>query len=122
MEELLRQQGSDSDKSKQVLDQMESLEKILLEKGITQETLQRMQRLEHELLEMENAGYENDKDKTRRSETGIDRKQERLIQKLEEIRGSGSEDELLRRNRILMSPDYQKRVKDYFNDSNNREL
>ena len=117
MEELLRQNGSDSDKGKQVLDQMESLERILLEKGITQETLQRMQRLEHELLEMENAGYENNKEKRRRSETGIDRNQKRLIQKLEEIKGSGAEDELLRRNRIPMSPDYQRRVKDYFNNS-----
>ena len=41
---------------------MEELEKLLLEKGITSETIQNMQKIEHELLKLEKATFNQNED------------------------------------------------------------
>jgi len=50
---------------------MDDLEKILLEKGITKESLEKMQKIEHELLKLEKASFDKNKDKKRKSRTNI---------------------------------------------------
>ena len=114
LQEMLDQQGRGGQKGKSVLNQMEELEKILLEKGITKESLERMQKLEHELLEMEDADLKRNKDSKRKAETNKYEQQFREIEDLNHKRESGNEDEILRRKRLELSPDYKKRVKEYF--------
>ncbi len=114
MQKLLDREGKGSQKGKSVLNQMEDLEKILLEKGITKESLERMQQLEHELLEMENATLERNKDSKRKAETNQLEQQFRDIDELDELKKSGREDELLKRKRLELYPDYKNRVKEYF--------
>ena len=114
MQKLLDREGQGGQNGKSVLSQMEALEKILLEKGITRESLQRMQQLEHELLEMENATLERNKDSKRKAETNKQEQQVRDIDALNELKRSGREDELLKRKRLELSPDYKNRVKEYF--------
>ena len=63
---------------------MENLERLLLEKGITNETLDRMQELEHELLELENANMKRNKDTKRGSETNEGENGMREIESLED--------------------------------------
>jgi hypothetical protein len=114
LKELLDQQGSGSQSGKNALDSMEELEKILLEKGFTRETLERMRQLEYELLELENASMKKERDSKREATTNKKEYQrsemeEILLQKLLE-----DEKERLRRENIRMNPDYQKRVKEYF--------
>jgi len=79
--------GSQAGKS--VLKQMEELEKILLEKGITRESLERMQKLEHELLELENASLKRNQDNKRKSETNVLEQDFREIQELKLKRQMG---------------------------------
>lgn len=114
MQKLLDREVKGSQKGKSVLNQMEDLEKILLEKGITKESLERMQQLEHELLEMENATLERNKDSKRKAETNQLEQQFRDIDELDELKKSGREDELLKRKRLELYPDYKNRVKEYF--------
>ncbi len=114
LREMLDRQGGGGQKGKAVLNQMEELEKILLEKGITKESLDRMQKLEHELLEMENAALERNKDTKRKAKTNRYEQQVREIDALKQSKESGNEDEILRRKRLELSPDYKKRVKEYF--------
>ena len=114
LQELLDGEGSGSQAGKKALDKMEELEKILLEKGFTQETLERMRQLEYELLELENASMKKERDSKRESTTNKTEyersgEEEMLLKKLLE-----EETEQLRRENIRMNPDYQKRVKDYF--------
>ncbi len=114
LKELLDQQGSGGKEGKQALDAMEELERMLLEKGFTKETLERMQKLEYELLELENASLKKKKDNKREATTNFKefdpgKQQEILWKKLK-----GEEKELLRRENIRMQPDYQKKVKNYF--------
>ena len=99
---------------------MEELEKLLLEKGITKETLSRMQELEHELLELENADLTRNKDKKRESETNRLMESNREIKALEELYERQKEDEQLKRKRLDLSPDYKAKVKEYFDQEINR--
>ena len=114
LKELIDQQGAGSEPGKRALDSMEELEKILLEKGFTQETLNRMKQLEYELLELENASLKNERDSKREATTNrkdYERspEEELLLQRLLE-----DEKEFLRRENLRLNPDYQKRVKEYF--------
>ncbi len=114
LKDLLDQQGSGSKEGKKALDAMEELERLLLEKGMTEETLERMQELEYELLELENASLKKKKDNKREATTNVRefdarKEQEMLWKKLR-----GEEKELLRRENIRMNPEYQEKVKSYF--------
>jgi len=114
LQKILDKEGGGGQKGKAALDQMENLEKILLEKGITRETLDRMQELEHELLELENASMKRNKDTKRESETNDAENELREIEALKNSRELRNENETLRRKRLELSPEYKKRVKEYF--------
>lgn len=118
LQEILNREGGGGQKGKAALNQMEELEKILLEKGITKESLDRMQKLEHELLEMENAALERNKDSKRKGETSRLEEQFREIDALKHSKETGNEDEILKRKRLELAPDYKKRVKEYFDQDN----
>ena len=114
MQKILDQEGTGGQKGKSVMSQMEELEKILLEKGISKESIERMQQLEHELLEMENATLQRNKDTKRKAETNTQEQQFREIDALDQLIESSKENEILRRKRLELSPDYKNRVKQYF--------
>jgi len=118
LQKILDKEGVGGQKGKAVLNKMEELEKILLEKGITKESLDRMQKLEHELLELENAAMERNKDKKRKSETSRFEEQYRDIDELKYKKEAGYDDEILRRKKLELAPDYKKRVKKYFEQEN----
>lgn len=114
LKQLLDQQGSTGEKGKQTLDAMEELERMLLEKGFNEETLERMQNLEYELLELENASLKKKKDNKREATTNLKEYDARKQQEILWKKLKGEEKELLRRENIRMQPDYQKKVKNYF--------
>lgn len=114
LQKILDEEGGGGQKGKSALSQMEELERILLEKGITDETLDRMQKLEHELLELENANMKRNKDTKREAETNERENEFRDIQDLEGSKKFRNENENLRRKRLELSPEYKKRVKEYF--------
>ena len=114
LKEFLDKEGRGSQAGKSVLNQMEELEKILLEKGITRESLERMQKLEHELLELENASLKRNQDNKRKSETNDLEQEFREIEELKLKRRLGVEDEILRRKSLELSPEFKRKVKRYF--------
>lgn len=114
LKQLLDQKGSGAKEAKQALDAMEELEKMLLEKGFGKETLERMQKLEYELLELENASLKKKKDNKREATTNLKEYDPRKQQEILWKKLKGEEKELLRRENIRMQPDYRKKVKTYF--------
>jgi hypothetical protein len=114
LKDLLGQQGEGGKQGKEALDSMEKLERMLLEKGFNEETLERMQKLEYELLELENASLQKNKDKKRESQTNVKEYDARQEQEILWNKLRGKDKELLRRENIRMNPDYQKKVKSYF--------
>ena len=114
MQQLLEQEGKEGQSGKSVLEQMDNLEKILLEKGITNDAIQRMQELEHELLELENANLKRNEDSKRKATSGEQREENREIEELDLKKYQVNEDEMLKRQRLDLSPDYKRKVKRYF--------
>jgi len=78
------------------------------------DALQRMQQLEHELLELENAGMMRNKDTKREATSGEQIPSPRNIKELELDYLNRQTDEMLRRKRLEMSPEYREKVKRYF--------
>lgn len=114
LRQLMEQEGKGSQEGKAALQQMEDLEKILLEKGIGTEALQRMQQLEHELLELENANLKRNQDAKRKANTGLQIDNSGEIEELDLENFNLKDEEMLRRQRLEMTPDYQLKVKKYF--------
>jgi hypothetical protein len=114
LRDLLDQMGSGNEAGNKALKQMEELERILLEKGITTESLERMKSLEHELLELENATLDREKDIKRKASRDDKEREIRSIKDLDLENFDLNEDELLKRERLELSPLYQERVKKYF--------
>ena len=114
LKQLMDEQGDGAGAGKRALDAMEELERVLLEKGFTRETLERMQQLEYELLELENASLKKNKDSKRESTTN--RREYENEGDLELLMKElfRQDREFLRRENIRMQPDYQLRVKKYF--------
>jgi hypothetical protein len=110
----LLKKGSSGSQSKKVLQQMDELEKLLLEKGISNETLRNMQKLEYELLKLENASFDQNKDTKRKSNSSEERFMKNYISPIKGEKIYFKEDEILIRNYLDLHPDYQKRIKKYY--------
>ncbi len=114
LNELLKQSDNNGSQAKKTLQQMEALEKLLLEKGITNESVARMQRLEHELLKLEKATFDQNKDKKRKSDTSSLRATKRNIKPIRSKKLFLNEDEILIKQNFKLQPLYQDKVKEYF--------
>jgi len=116
LKELLKDMLKDGsgEQSKKVLQQMDALEKLLLEKGITNETLQNMQRLEHELLKLENATFDQNEDNKRKSNRSDQKFNRKSIDPYDNKKLYFKENEVLIRNYLDLKPEYQKRIKKYY--------
>ena len=96
------------------LKQMEQLEKLLLEKGITNEVLQKMMRLEQELLKLKNAAYEQGIEEKRISQTNYKDQNNTIPKQVEEFFKRLNQQELLNRDPIPFLPNYNQKVIEYF--------
>ena len=97
---------------------MDNLEKLLLEKGITNETLKNMQRLEHELLKLEKATFDQNKDSKRKSNRSDQIFSRKSIDPYDNKKLYFKENEVLIRNYLDMKPEYKKRIKKYYQKNN----
>ena len=119
LQELMNEEGKGGVNGQKALEQMEELEKQLLDKGFNNDVLKRMIQLEHELLELEKATQEQGKDNKRKSETS------KIIfetRKIPEIKGKKlffNANEVLNRDPLPLRNDYKKKVQDYFNEKIN---
>jgi len=93
---------------------MDALEKLLLEKGITKESLEKMQRLEYELLKLEKATFDQNKDSKRKSDFNKNSFEKRRIESIEFDPQFLNKDEILIRKNFDFKPLYKKKTKEYF--------
>ncbi|NOQ91310.1 MAG: DUF4175 family protein [Flavobacteriaceae bacterium] len=114
LNQLLKQSEINGNQAKKVLQQMEALEKLLLEKGITNESIARMQKLEHELLKLDNAVLHQNKDKKRKSNTNSLNTTKRRIKPIPSKQLFLNQDEILIRQNFRLQPLYQDKIKEYF--------
>lgn len=101
------------------LKQMEELEQELLEKGFTNEVLQKMTNLKHELLKLEEAKQEQGQKEERESNTNDKKFENRTIKSIDRKKLWFNQNEILNRQSLPLRTIYKKKVQEYFkiNDS-----
>ena len=114
--EMMNSKGNKDANGEKALEQMEMLEKELLEKGFTNDVLQQMLRLEHELLKLEEATMEEGKDNKRESTIGRDLIFSKNLPKIKNGKLYFSTMEILDREPLLLKSIYKKRVQEYFKE------
>lgn len=112
-------EGKGGSKGKKALQQMEELEKQLLEKGFTNQVLQQMINMEHELLKLEKARKQQGKDNKRKSETNNTKFSIKPIPKIKNKKLYFNPNEILNREPLPLRNIYKKKVQEYFKDKSN---
>jgi len=100
--------------ARKLVRQMESFENDLLENGITQRTLNKMNNIQHQLLKLENAALKQGKKKERESKTNTSQYQNNIRTPSNTENRNTSVIEILNRQALPLRQNFQKRVKEYF--------
>ncbi len=121
LNELLQKGAGGSKNGEQLNKQMEQLEKLLLEKGITKEVMDRMQKLEYELLQLEDADSEQNKEAKRSSNSNENSFENRFIEAISTKKLYLNQNEILERQNLPLNSFYKSKVKVYFEDTLQRD-
>jgi ribosomal protein L17 len=106
---------------KNVLKTMEQLEKDILMFGFNNETIQKMQQLNYELLKLEKAALEQGEEQKRKSNTSKNKVQRNKIKALNFKSRFSNQIEILNRQSLPLQQNYKLKVREYFSESNKRE-
>lgn len=113
-EEAARKGGGLSKELKKLADEMEKVEKDILERNIEAETLKRQEDILSRMLQAENALREQDRDNKREAQRGKSSQQESDV--LEEyLKKREAEIEMLRRNNVDLYPYFRSKYSQYIN-------
>lgn len=99
---------------KQLLDKMEDIELDLINKGFTNQTLQKMMQLQHQLLKLENASFLQDEDQKRQSETNRKQFDNSTVNQIPKAKEYFNTTEILNRQALPLQQVYKKKVQEYF--------
>ncbi|WP_350286737.1 hypothetical protein [uncultured Croceitalea sp.] len=102
------------DLAKKLVRQMESFENDLLENGVTQRTTNRINRIQHQLLKLENAELKQGEKSERESESNKRNFQNPILTKPDLLKGKTNSVEILNRQALPLRRNYQSKVKSYF--------
>mgnify|MGYP003635352419 CR=1 FL=1 len=116
--QLARQGKGNSGNGKSLLRKMEEVELDLLNKGFTNETLQKMMELKHQLMKMENAAFEQGEDNKRESETNKNEFDNNLNNQIPTAKQYFQTTEILNRQTLPLQQVYKKKVQEYFKQAN----
>lgn len=108
------QTGDNGNKAKKMMD---DLEQQLLDKGFTNDVLQQMTNLQHELLKLEMAKQKQGVDTKREATTNTKTYNKPIIKPLNVKDKILNKSEILNRKPLQFKLPYQKRVQQYFKDS-----
>ena len=103
-----------------LLKKMEQIEEDLLNKGFTNRTLQKMMDLQHQLLKMENATFQQGEDEKRKSETNQQQFKNTTINQINNAKQYFNTTEILNRQTLPLQQEYKKKVQAYFKKKNDQ--
>lgn len=102
------------DNGKNVLKRMEEIEMDLLNKGFTNKTLQKMMELQHQLLKLENAVFQQGEDNKRKSESNETQFENETDDMIPIAKQYFQSTEILNRQALPLRQIYKKKVQAYF--------
>jgi hypothetical protein len=117
LKDRLSKEGLDG-RGGDLIREMEGIEQQLLDKGFNQRTLERMLKLEYELLKLDEADFEQGQETRRESRTNRRNYNNSLRLQPEEIKKYFNTTEILNREALPLRQKYKKEVKKYFNGKN----
>ncbi|KJD36735.1 glutamyl-tRNA synthetase [Tamlana sedimentorum] len=98
--------------------QMENVEMELLNKGFTQQTLQKMMQLKHQLLKLENATHQQEEDNKRQSKANFNQFKNTTSNQIPTAKQYFNTTEILNKQALPLQPVYKVKVQEYFNQTN----
>ncbi|MDD7885968.1 DUF4175 family protein [Flavivirga sp. 57AJ16] len=101
-----------------LLRKMEDIELDLLNKGFTNQTLQKMMHLKHQLLKLENATFQQGEDNKRESETNKNHFNNNTNNQIPTAKQYFKTTEILNRQALPLQQVYKKKVQEYFKQNN----
>ncbi|WP_191858435.1 DUF4175 family protein [Hanstruepera ponticola] len=119
LEDKLAKEGS-TGVGKALLKQMEEVELDLLNKGFTNQTLQKMMNLQHQLLKLENATFQQGQDTKRQSKTNQEDFRNNTNNQIPKAKEYFNTTEILNRQTLPLQPVYKKKVQEYFKQSDDK--
>ncbi|SDR74253.1 hypothetical protein SAMN04515667_0518 [Formosa sp. Hel1_31_208] len=102
----------------ELLRKMEEIELDLINKGFTNQTLQKMMELQHQLLKLENATFMQGQDNKRQSETNNKSYENTLPNQIPKAKEYFNTTEILNRQALPLQQIYKKKVQEYFKKGN----
>ena len=119
LKEALIKSGKSTESINRVLKTMEQLEKDILDNGFNQTTLNRMEKLDFELLKLDNAFLMQGNDTKRESNTNSLYYQKKRVKELLFKKEFYNQIEILNRQSLPLQQNFKNKVKTYF-DKNNK--
>lgn len=102
----------------QLIKQMEDVELDLLNSGFTNQTLQKMMDLQHQLLKLENATFMQGQDSKRKSETNKKEFNESKPSQIPTAKQYFNTTEILNRQALPLQNHFKKKIQEYFKKTN----
>ncbi|WP_303316620.1 hypothetical protein Q4Q34_07390 [Flavivirga abyssicola] len=119
LEERLAKEGKGKGgNGDRLLRSMEDIELDLLNKGFTNQTLQKMMQLKHQLLKLENATFQQGEDNKRESETNKNNFNNNTNSQIPTAKQYFKTTEILNRQALPLQQVYKKKVQEYFKQNN----
>lgn len=103
---------------KDLIEKMEEVELDLINKGFTNQTLQKMMDLQHQLLKLENATFKQGQDNKRQSQTNRKTFDNTTPNAIPTAKQYFNTTEILNRQALPLQERYKKKVQDYFKINN----
>ncbi|OBX23979.1 hypothetical protein LX77_01895 [Gelidibacter algens] len=117
LENKLQEMGK-SVQGQNLLKQMEAIESDLINKGFTNQTLQRMMSLQHQLLKLENATFMQGEENRRESNTNLKQFENTSNNQIPTAKEYFNTTEILNRQALPLQQIYKKKVQEYFKKEN----
>jgi len=114
LEDMMRE--SDRNLAEKLIRQMEDFENDLLENGVTEGTRSKANNIQHQLLKLENASMEQGEKQERESSTNLNRFSNPITTKPELLQDYQNSIEILNRQALPLRQNFEKKVKDYFDN------
>ena len=102
----------------ELIKQMEDIELDLLNSGFTNQTLQKMMDLQHQLLKLENATFMQGQDSKRKSETNNEEYNQNNKSQIPTAKQYFNTTEILNRQALPLQDHYKKKIQEYFKKDN----
>ncbi|RXJ52426.1 DUF4175 family protein [Gelidibacter gilvus] len=119
LQDKLKELGK-SGEGQQLLKQMENIESDLINKGFTNQTLQRMMNLQHQLLKLDNATFLQGEENRRESNTNRKQFENTANDQIPTAKEYFNTTEILNRQALPLQQIYKQKVQDYFKKENDQ--